>query len=393
MRAFPTVHKLLVSAIKLPVAAVGPPSSVLESTMAETTFTQMHARVSKPVFLGLLWAFTWTSFLFILFRVVVRYGSFRRLYLDDAFVLLAWAIMLTTAIIWQIEGQVLYEIYAMSAGKQPYTPDILPKFNNFMRFIAPLTILFYSGLWCVKFSFLAFFSRLGSKIKSHQIWWGVVLFVTVAVWMASVADMDYRCSLGGLEYIITQCSDLHHVHYQNRTFWANCAGDVITDLLILSIPVLILWNTRITFQKKLILLSVFSVTVVVMIVAIIRVVINTSLDVSVDISWLYFWSFVEMGTAIIISCIASFRQLFVTSQNQHLYGKAACQTPQYPLLNTMRNHYARTQSGPGVEGDVESQKSTVGKRFVPVNFVHVRSDFDVESAPASLTNSREGGWE
>lgn len=111
--------------------------------------------------------------------------------------------MLTTAIIWQIEGQVLYEMYAISEGKQPYTPDILPKFGKFMRFVAPLTILFYSGLWCVKFSFLAFFYRLGSKVKSHRIWWYVVLFCTVAVWMASVADIDYRCSFGGLEYTMS----------------------------------------------------------------------------------------------------------------------------------------------------------------------------------------------
>lgn len=59
---------------------------------------------------------------------------------------------------------------------------------------------------------------------------------------------------------------------------------------------LILWKTRITFTKKLILLSVFSVTIIVMAIAIIRVVVNTSLDEPVDISWLYLWSFIEMGT-------------------------------------------------------------------------------------------------
>ncbi|RAL08034.1 uncharacterized protein BO97DRAFT_408592 [Aspergillus homomorphus CBS 101889] len=357
--------------------------------METSAFEQMNARVSKPVFLGVLWAFTWTSFLFVLFRVVVRFGSFRRLYVDDYLVVLAWAIMLTTAIIWQIEGQVLYAFYAISAGTQSYTPEILPKFGRFMQFIAPLTILFYSGLWCVKFSFLAFFLRLGSKIRSHRIWWFVVLFATVAVWIASVADIDYKCSLGGLEYIMTQCGNLNHVHYENRTFWANCAGDVITDLLILSIPVLILWKTRISFHKKLVLLSLFSVTVVVMAVSIIRVVINNSLDKSVDLAWLYFWSFIELGTAIIISCIASFRQLFVTSQNQHLYGKAAY-TPYNPLLNSVRNRYARTQSGPGTEGDEESHKNAGAAKLVPLDLVHVRNDFDLASEPASRNPSRTG---
>ncbi|PWY88575.1 hypothetical protein BO94DRAFT_515324 [Aspergillus sclerotioniger CBS 115572] len=361
--------------------------------MAEPSPSRMHARVSKPVFLGLLWTFTWTAFLFILFRIAVRYGSFRRLYLDDFFVLLAWVMMLTSAIIWQIEGQVLYDVYGMDAGKQPYTPDVIHKFVNFLRFVGPLSIIFYSSLWCVKFSFLAFFSRLGSKIKSHRIWWSVVLFVTVALWMVSVTDIDFRCSFGSPEFLFTQCPNLYHIHFQYRVLWTNCAGDVLTDLLILSIPVFLLWNTRITFRKKVILLSVFSVTVIVMVVSIIRMAVNPSLDTPFDISWSYVWSFVEMGTAIISSCMGSFRQLFVTSQNQHLFRKAASQKPQHPLLNSVRNLYTRTQSGPGVEGDVESQKGAVGANLVPLNAVHVRSDFDVESAPASLTPSRERVWD
>ncbi|EED13966.1 conserved hypothetical protein [Talaromyces stipitatus ATCC 10500] len=360
--------------------------------MDEPVFT-MHARVSKPVFLGMLWAFTAVSFLFVLFRIVVRYGSFRRLYLDDFFVLLAWSIMLTTAIIWQIQGQVLYEIYAISAGTQSYTPDTLPKFLKFMRFIAPLTILFYSSLWCVKFSFLAFFFRLGSKIQSHRIWWYVVLAVTAAVWISSVADIDYKCSLGGLEDILIQCSDLRHVQYENRTFWANCAGDVITDLLILSIPVLMLWNIRISIGKKLILLAVFSATILIMAVAIIRVVINIDLDRSVDISWLYFWSFIEMGTAIIISCIASFRQLFVTSQNQHLYGKAAYRTPYQKLPNIGRKGYGPGESGPRGEGNTESQRSAVGATIVPLDVLYVRKEFEVANVPATKRPPLNREWE
>lgn len=68
---------------------------------------------------------------------------------------------------------------------------------------------------------------------------------------------------------------------------------------VLSIPILILWNTRISLRKKLILFSVFSATILIMVVAIIRVVVNNSLNSSVDIGWLYLWSFVEMGTGVL----------------------------------------------------------------------------------------------
>ncbi|KNG86927.1 hypothetical protein ANOM_005366 [Aspergillus nomiae NRRL 13137] len=330
----------------------------------------LHAKVSKGAFLGVLWAFTATDTIFVLFRIFVRIAFFRRLFVDDFFVLLAWAIMLTNAIIWQIQGQVLYKLYAISAGQESYTPAVLPMFESFMRYIAPMTIMFYSGLWAIKFSFMSFFFRLDSKVKSHRIWWYVVLVVIGGVYVASVADVDYRCSLGGIEFIITKCSDLDHVHYQNRTFWANCVGDIVTDILILSIPILILWNTRISLRKKLILFGIFSATILVMAVAIIRVVVNNSLNSSVDIGWLYFWSFVEMGTGIIIACIASFRQLFVSSQNQHLFGKVK-HTPQNPLLGVPSKKYGLSRE----RSDTESQTSDAA--IVPMDSVHVRSDFEV----------------
>lgn len=73
-----------------------------------------------------------------------------------------------------------------------------------MRFNAPFEILFYSALWCVKFSFMALFHRISAKVKPLRIWWFVVLFCTASVYIASVADIEYKCSLGGLDYIVSK---------------------------------------------------------------------------------------------------------------------------------------------------------------------------------------------
>ena len=121
--------------------------------------------------------------------------------MDDGLAVLAAVILLAYAIIWQVQGQVLYELYDVAAGKKQMTLEFERQYNTFMRYIAPVTILFYSCLWAVKFSFLSFFRQLGSKAKAHRIWWNVVLFVTVGVYIVSVGDIYYKCSLGGLEYI------------------------------------------------------------------------------------------------------------------------------------------------------------------------------------------------
>lgn len=57
-----------------------------------------------------------------------------------------------------------------------------------------------------------------------------------------------------------------------------------------------LWHVRIPLRQKLILIGIFSVTVVVMITAIIRVGIVNSIDENAEISWLYLWSNIEMAT-------------------------------------------------------------------------------------------------
>ena len=97
-------------------------------------------------------------------------------------------------------------------------------------------------------------------------------------------------------------------------FWANCAGDVITDLmsgliaktrhiyfeltkflvLVLSIPFLVLWRTRISLRKKLILLSIFSATIFIMVTAVIRVAVEMTYDRQMNIDWLCFWSVGEV---------------------------------------------------------------------------------------------------
>ncbi|CAG8887277.1 unnamed protein product [Penicillium egyptiacum] len=357
--------------------------------MAE--FDDQNSRVRESVFLGVLWALTGTSFIFVVFRIYAQLTSFRRVYLDGYLVILAWIIMLTAAVIWQVEGKALYELYEISAGTKPFNPEFLPRYNTFMLFNAPLQILFYSALWCVKFSFMALFYQISAQVESLRIWWFLVLFCTASVYIGSVADIEYKCSLGGLEYIITQCPRPHHVHYENRMFWANCAGDVITDFMIflvsvLSIPFLVLWKARISLRKRLLLLSIFSATIFIMVTAIIRVAVGMNYDRQMNIDWLCFWSFVEVDVAIIVSCVASLRQLFVTSQNQSSSARAAYHDTNDPIPKNSKEGYSQDLSGS--VGDVESPANDEVP-MSPLSVVHVRQDFEMTRVDASQSANGE----
>lgn len=67
-------------------------------------------------------------------------------------------------------------------------------------------------------------------------------------------------------------------------------------IAVLSLPIMIVWRVRLPLRKKLILMAVFSLTVIVMAVSIIRVAVAYSPNQNFHIAWLYFWSNIELTT-------------------------------------------------------------------------------------------------
>ncbi|TVY13590.1 hypothetical protein LARI1_G008027 [Lachnellula arida] len=55
-------------------------------------------------------------------------------------------------------------------------------------------------------------------------------------------------------------------------------------------------------------------TVLIIAILIIRVAVVSTKDVTSDMTWLYFWSNIELIIALVVSSLALFRQLYVSSQ-------------------------------------------------------------------------------
>jgi hypothetical protein len=85
-----------------------------------------------------------------------------------------------------------------------------------------------------------------------------------------------------------------------------CHRSYLTGLiaLVLSIPVVTLWDTKISRRHKITLFSIFSATILVMVIAILRVAVDTSLNSPVNLGWLIFWSFIEINTGILLTIYA-----------------------------------------------------------------------------------------
>ncbi|PYH79595.1 hypothetical protein BO82DRAFT_385086 [Aspergillus uvarum CBS 121591] len=277
--------------------------------------------ISFDALIATLWTFTALSCCSIIFRLYVRLLTYRRLFLDDALVVLAWAMMLATTVMWQVEGPALYHYSPVFSGKTLPTLEFLDAYTHLQGYLVAWLVLFYSGLWLVKLSFLTFFYTLGTKIRSHRVWWWIVFGITIAWWIICIGIIDYRCTINSTAYTMAHCGSIDRVHHDNKIIYGSCAGDIVTDALILSVPIFVLWNSQLPLRQKMVLFAFFLATVVVMAVAIVRVAVGIDYAQTMDISWVYFWSCIEMGTAVMVACAASFRQLYITSRNRHLFGK------------------------------------------------------------------------
>lgn len=177
-------------------------------------------------------------------RFFARLRIFKRLYLDDAFVFIAWAILAAMAILWQaITADDLYFVNHFMLLVKDYilgndiSQDDLLAFQSlpahidrFYKTHTALLFLFFTTLWCIKLSFLFFFRRLYLNMgKLLWIWWAISIF-TIAAWVCCVGTIDYRCYSNGLIYVAQHCITTESYNLQSANFFGSCILDILTDI-------------------------------------------------------------------------------------------------------------------------------------------------------------------
>lgn len=145
---------------------------------------------------------TAVSATFLAARVWIRLKSDSRLRLDDHLVVAAWLMLLLSAVLWEVKGGLLYWMYDVQYGRRPPSPEFVPAYATFMPLVFVWSVLYPSCLWAVKFSFLVFFRRLGFQVNQNKGWWWSVSAIAAGGWVVSVADIDFRCTLADITYIM-----------------------------------------------------------------------------------------------------------------------------------------------------------------------------------------------
>jgi len=92
--------------------------------------------------------------------------------------------------------------------------------------------------------------------------------------------------------------------------YTTTALDIFTDLLIISLPIILLSKVSISLKRKLILGMALCLSIFMIIICIIRVTTCKLSNGIIDSTWLGLWQCIEINTAIILVSLTTFRSLY-----------------------------------------------------------------------------------
>ncbi len=140
------------------------------------------------------WVLVGITCLFFAARLFVRLTIFRRLFVDDGFALLAFAILVANSVVTTAMAPPMYELIRVSVGLEEATPAFLRRASLYLKLQFASTILFWSCLWAVKGCFLAFFYRLTDNLRNHRRLWWVVTIITGLAYVGCVITYPVSCT-------------------------------------------------------------------------------------------------------------------------------------------------------------------------------------------------------
>ncbi|KAF2851636.1 hypothetical protein T440DRAFT_422147 [Plenodomus tracheiphilus IPT5] len=246
---------------------------------------------------------------FVLARAGIQISQRDRPKLQDYFIYIAFVLFLAMAICDLIGiPQVSYII--KSDADAPHTFDEQkPRILFGVRLAFVTTLLFWASLLCVKLSLLALYKRLvaGQSRVYIRAWWAVLVFCLVGC-IACMAG-----HLGGCSDFLstikqgTSCANTRSDRGPEAILYASYAWNVLTDLMIMILPIRLTWNLRLGLRQKIGLYALFASGSICIAIATLRVVqIGSHESGHVKPVSTSLWTAVEASVAVCIGCTPAF---------------------------------------------------------------------------------------
>ncbi|CAG8297953.1 unnamed protein product [Penicillium salamii] len=229
----------------------------------------MIAHLPSNGLIGITWGGASLAIVFISARLVVRVKYMKRLLADDYFMLFALVLLVANAILHTLQTPHLYYL-----GLHPTGADIEYHVLHYLCYEFAISGIFWTILWSVKGSFLALFWMVSDGLPVYRrAWWAVVVFACLA-YLGCWVVLVYTCHPPSsyFKYGPGQCGKPIDFKGFTIAISYSTSVDIVTDLLVMSLPLRIIWVAKINVKQKVGLALVFLIGFSIIAAAIVRAV-------------------------------------------------------------------------------------------------------------------------
>ncbi|MCJ1265865.1 hypothetical protein MMC22_005746 [Lobaria immixta] len=211
----------------------------------------------------------------------------------------------------------------------PYNGDLTPEEK--MTYLDPIielsgkiqsafVVLMVLAFGIIKLSITLYYRRIFVGIKGTLFdWITKVAIVIVVLWtIACLVSSIFSCGAhfsanwGTFQDVVKYCGAMTNITN------AFVVSDLITDIMILCLPLPVIWKIQMTTTRKLIVTGILATGAVSIVASIIKVIIsfeiinggpNINVDPELTASTILYWSMIEGGLAVVAACLPTLRVL------------------------------------------------------------------------------------
>ncbi|KAF2796922.1 hypothetical protein K505DRAFT_358889 [Melanomma pulvis-pyrius CBS 109.77] len=270
-------------------------------------------RITRRAAEGSIAALFAFSLLAAISRFAIRLHYQRRLSWDDGWLLLAILLLISCLVIMFDFIDDLYLMQSLISGQ--FTLDmkvsaIIPKAMRLHKSIMAFDVLVWCSFNAVKFSFLFFFKDITARTGKLRLYWLAVTVFTLLDWAVGIPLNFVLCP--HFDERALTCLFGTHLARAVSVSYALCLLNLISDLMIISIPLLILRKVMIPIRTKIYLSLSLCLSFVTIGITIVRIYsIKVPGTETYDLQWQVYWCVVEACVGIIVVSMTAFRMLFV----------------------------------------------------------------------------------
>jgi hypothetical protein len=181
-----------------------------------------------------LLAVVWTSFsvacLLVILRTAIRFKFMARLTMEDYWIFLALATLLTSCVLQTIQLPSLYYMLGTIAGVIPISADLISSVEDYLKYEFATMVLFWTVLWCVKASFLALYFKLFRELKMYRRVWYALAAFTFLAYVGCWITLATSCHPISNFFKFEQCNTARDIWASRLSVYYSTTIDIFTDL-------------------------------------------------------------------------------------------------------------------------------------------------------------------